>query len=62
MTGKLVICINQFSRLWAKNITPEIAKQIASFSPGFPTTIEEFDIHGTPGSNRWGYKFLWFYK
>ncbi|WP_190317914.1 hypothetical protein [Campylobacter sp. LR291e] len=52
MTGKLVICINQFSRLWAKNITPEIAKQIASFSPGFPTTIEEFDIQGTPGSNR----------
>ncbi len=54
LSGKLVAGTNQFSRVWSEYITPDMAKKIAKFSPGFPTTIEEFDKVGTPGSNRWG--------
>lgn len=43
MSGKMVAGGNQFSRVWSENITPEMAKKIAEFSPGFPTTMEEFD-------------------
>ncbi len=51
ITGKIVAGGNQFSRLWAESLTPEVAKKIAEFSPGFPTKLEDF---GTQGSNVWG--------
>lgn len=51
LSGKLVAGGNQFSRLWAESVTPEVAKKIAEFSPGFPTKMEDF---GTSGSNVWG--------
>ena len=50
-TGTLVAGGNQSSRSWAESITPEVAKRIASYVPGFPTKLEEF---GDQGSNRWG--------
>lgn len=51
LSGKLVAGGNQFSLLWAKYLTPEMTKKIASFAPGFPTTMEEF---GANGSQVWG--------
>lgn len=51
LTGNLVAGGNQFSRFWAEFLTPEKAKQIASFVPGFPTTMPEF---GGSGSYVWG--------
>ncbi|WP_067664126.1 multiheme c-type cytochrome [Ferrimonas marina] len=53
-TGTIVAGTNQFSRGWAESITPEVAKQIASYVEGFPTTIEEFAKKGTTGSDVWG--------
>jgi hypothetical protein len=50
-TGTLVAGGNQSSRSWAESITPEVAKTIASYVPGFPTKLEDF---GDNGSNRWG--------
>jgi hypothetical protein len=50
-TGVMVAGGNQFSRLWAEFLTPEMTKKIAAFSPGFPTTMEEF---GDQGSKVWG--------
>jgi len=50
-TGTLVAGGNQSSRSWAESITPEVAKRIASYVPGFPTKLEEF---GDQGSSRWG--------
>lgn len=50
-TGKLVAGGNQFSRLWTEFITPDMAKKIAEFSPGFPTKLEDF---GKNGGNQWG--------
>lgn len=51
MSGKIVAGGNQFSRLWSEFLTPEMTKKIAEFSPGFPTTLEEF---GGNGSKVWG--------
>ncbi|MCW1871495.1 cytochrome C, partial [Campylobacter jejuni] len=51
MTGKIVAGGNQFSRLWSEFLTPEMTKKIAEFSPGFPTTMEQF---GGNGSQVWG--------
>ncbi|WP_394908386.1 cytochrome c3 family protein [uncultured Helicobacter sp.] len=51
VTGKIVAGGNQFSRLWSESLTPEVAKKIATFSPGFPTKLEDF---GAQGSNVWG--------
>ena len=50
-TGTLVAGGNQHSRSWAESMTPEVAKKIASYVPGFPTKLEEF---GGNGSNIWG--------
>jgi len=50
-TGTMVAGGNQSSRTWAEQITPEMAKKIAGFVPGFPTKLEDF---GDNGSNRWG--------
>lgn len=50
-SGKLVAGGNQFSRVWTENITPDMAKKIAEFSPGFPTKLEDF---GKNGSKQWG--------
>ena len=50
-TGQLVAGGNQHSRTWAQQITPEVAKQIATWVPGFPTRLEDF---GDNGSARWG--------
>lgn len=55
-TGTLVAGGNQFSRLWTEFITPEMAKKIAEFSPGFPTKLEDFGKNGGPqwGMNSYG--------
>lgn len=50
-TGTMVAGGNQFSRGWAQFITPDVAKKIASFVPGFPTKLEDF---GAQGSSVWG--------
>lgn len=50
-TGTLVAGGNQHSRTWAESITPEMAKKIAGFVPGFPTKLEDF---GKNGSAIWG--------
>jgi hypothetical protein len=50
-TGTLVAGGNQHSRTWAESITPEVAKKIAAWVPGFPTRLEEF---GDNGSAQWG--------
>jgi hypothetical protein len=50
-TGTLVAGGNQHSRHWAESLTPEMAKKIAEFVPGFPTKIEDF---GGNGSAVWG--------
>lgn len=50
-TGTLVAGGNQFSRSWAHGLTPEVAKKIADWIPGFPTTLEEF---GGQRSSQWG--------
>lgn len=51
LSGKMVAGGNQFSRVWANHLTPEMTKKIAEFSPGFPTTMEEF---GKSRSTVWG--------
>lgn len=50
-TGKIVAGGNQFSLTWAREITPEVAKKIAAWVPGFPTTMEAM---GDSGSDHWG--------
>jgi hypothetical protein len=50
-TGQLVAGGNQHSRSWAESLTPEVARKIAQFVPGFPTKLEEF---GDNGSDIWG--------
>lgn len=50
-TGTLVAGGNQHSRTWAESITPEMAKKIAAWIPGFPTKLEDF---GDNGSAQWG--------
>lgn len=50
-TGTLVAGGNQHSRTWAESLTPDVAKQIATWVPGFPTKLEEF---GDNGSKTWG--------
>lgn len=59
MSGKLVAGGNQFSRVWSQNFTKEMVKKIAEFSPGFPTTMEEFGDNGSSvwGTNSYGSKF-----
>ena len=51
LTGTLVAGGNQFSRSWSESLTPEMAKKIAGFVPGFPTRLADF---GPNGSNIWG--------
>lgn len=57
-TGTLVAGGNQFSRSWAESITPEMAKKIAAYVPGFPTTLEAFGDQSSPtwGTNSYGAK------
>ncbi len=50
-TGKIVAGGNQHSRHWAESLTPEMARKIAAFVPGFPTKLEDF---GDNGSSVWG--------
>jgi hypothetical protein len=50
-TGKIVAGGNQHSRHWGESLTPEMAKKIAAFVPGFPTKLEDF---GANGSSVWG--------
>ena len=50
-TGTLVAGGNQFSRSWSESLTPDMAKKIAAWVPGFPTTLEAF---GDQGSAIWG--------
>jgi len=50
-TGTLVAGGNQHSRSWAESITPDMAKKIASYVPGFPTKLEDF---GDNSSAIWG--------
>jgi len=50
-TGTLVAGGNQFSRSWSESLTPEMARKIATFVPGFPTELKDF---GANGSNIWG--------
>ncbi|EOG6950725.1 cytochrome c3 family protein [Edwardsiella piscicida] len=50
-TGTMVAGGNQFSRGWAQFITPDMARKIARFVPGFPTKLEDF---GSQGSSVWG--------
>ena len=58
-TGKIVAGGNQFSRLWAENLTPEMAKKIRAFSPDFPVEMSEFGDNGSLvwGLNSYGAKF-----
>lgn len=59
LSGKMVAGGNQFSRLWSENITPDMAKKIAEFSPGFPTKMEEFAHSRSTvwGTNSYGSKY-----
>ncbi|MCI6988471.1 MAG: cytochrome C [Campylobacter sp.] len=59
LSGKMVAGGNQFSRLWSENITPEMAKKIAEFSPGFPTKMEDFGHSRSAvwGTNSYGSKY-----
>jgi hypothetical protein len=50
-TGTLVAGGNQFSRSWAAGLTPEVAKKVAEWIPGFPTKLEDF---GGQRSTQWG--------
>jgi hypothetical protein len=50
-TGTLVAGGNQFSRSWAQGLTPETAKKVAEWIPGFPTKMEDF---GPQRSTQWG--------
>jgi hypothetical protein len=50
-TGTMVAGGNQHSHHWAESLTPDMAKKIAEYVPGFPTKIEDF---GDNGSNVWG--------
>jgi hypothetical protein len=50
-TGKIVAGGNQHSHHWAESLTPDMAKKIAEYVPGFPTKIEDF---GDNGSKVWG--------
>jgi hypothetical protein len=51
LTGTLVAGGNQHSRHWAETLTPDMAKKIAEFVPGFPTKLADF---GDNGSSVWG--------
>ncbi|MSN96669.1 cytochrome C [Campylobacter sp. FMV-PI01] len=59
MSGKMVAGGNQFSRLWAEHITPEMAQKIAKFSPGFPTKMDDFGHSKSTvwGTNSYGAKY-----
>ena len=46
---------NQHSPHWAESLTPEMAKKIAAFVPGFPTKLEDF---GDNGIQRVGHDLL----
>jgi len=51
LTGTMVAGGNQHSRHWGESLTPEMARKIAEFVPGFPTKLAEF---GGNGSSEWG--------
>ena len=51
-TGTLVAGGNQHSHHWAENLTPDMAKKIAAYVPGFPTELKDF---GDNGSGVWGF-------
>ena len=51
LTGRMVAGGNQHSNHWGESLTPEMAKKIAAFVPGFPTRLEDF---GANGSSVWG--------
>jgi hypothetical protein len=57
-TGYLVAGGNQFSRLWSEYLTPDMTQKIAAFSPGFPTSLDEFSDWGSKvwGTNSYGSK------
>lgn len=59
LTGAMVAGGNQFSRLWSEHITPDMAKKIAEFSPGFPTKMEDFAHSRSTvwGTNSYGSKY-----
>lgn len=59
LSGKMVAGGNQFSRVWSENITPEVAKKIAEFSPGFPTKMDDFGHSKSTvwGTNSYGSKY-----
>lgn len=59
LTGYLTAGGNQFSRVWSENITPDMAKRIAEFSPGFPTKMEDFAHSRSTvwGTNSYGSKY-----
>ncbi|WP_415271033.1 multiheme c-type cytochrome [Campylobacter ureolyticus] len=59
LTGTMVAGGNQFSRLWSEHITPDMAKKIAEFSPGFPTKMEDFAHSRSTvwGTNSYGSKY-----
>lgn len=50
-TGTLVAGGNQFSRSWAKGLTPNVASRIAEWIPGFPVKMED---SGGQQSSNWG--------
>ena len=59
LSGTMVAGGNQFSRLWSEHITPDMAKKIAEFSPGFPTKMEDFAHSRSTvwGTNSYGSKY-----
>lgn len=59
LTGTMVAGGNQFSRLWSEHITPDMAKKISEFSPGFPTKMEDFAHSRSTvwGTNSYGSKY-----
>ncbi len=50
-TGKVVGGSNQWSRSWAHDLTPSVAKKIAEYIPTFPTTLPDF---GPNSGYEWG--------
>ncbi|MFT7004632.1 MAG: hypothetical protein ACJAWW_001996 [Sulfurimonas sp.] len=40
-TGKIVAGSNQYQRVWANDLTPEVAMKIRKFVPSFPVTLAE---------------------
>lgn len=51
LTGRMVAGGNQHSKHWGQSLTPEMAKKIAEFVPGFPTKLADF---GDSSSSVWG--------